>query len=111
MVALTANDMKSAFTKAGALTAKNDTAVAAAGVPPVGSEADRPSSDQQREGPTDEASEEAKWAARILDAQSRAVDDLRAGRPAPYYIASTMDPVRSPTTSPLSTNRERNSKK
>jgi len=112
VVALTASDMKSALTKAGALTARNDTAVAAADVPPAGSEADRPSSDQQREGPTDEASEEAKWAAAILDAQSRSVDDLRAGRPARYYVASPTDPVRSPASpSPLSTNRERDSKK
>ena len=55
VIALTASDMRSAFTKARALTARNDTAVAAADVPPAGSETDRPSSDQQREGPTDEA--------------------------------------------------------
>jgi uncharacterized protein with GYD domain len=102
VVALTASDMKSALTKAGALTARNDTAVAAADVPSAGSEAE----------PTDEASEEAKWAAAILDAQSRSVDDLRAGRPARYYVASPTDPVRSPASpSPLSTNRERDSKK
>jgi len=109
VVALTANDMKSTFTKARALTARNDTAVAAADIPPAVSEAERLSSDKQL---TDEASEEAKWAAAILDAQSRAVDDLRAGRPAPYYVASPMDPVRSPATaSSPSTNRERDSKK
>ena len=60
VVALTASDMKSALTKAGALTARNDTAVAAADVPSAGSEAE----------PTDEASEEAKWAAAILDARA-----------------------------------------
>ena len=91
------------------LTARNDTAVAAADIPPAVSEAERLSSDKQL---TDEASEEAKWAAAILDAQSRAVDDLRAGRPARYYVASPTDPVRSPASpSPLSTNRERDSKK
>ena len=109
VIALTASDMRSAFTKARALTARNDTAVAAADIPPAVSEAERLSSDKQL---TDEASEEAKWAAAILDAQSRAVDDLRAGRPAPYYVASPMDPVRSPATaSSPSTNRERDSKK
>jgi hypothetical protein len=115
-VALTANDMKSTFTKAGTLTARNDTTVAAASVPAAGLDTDRSSSDQQREGPTDKASEEAKaeanWAAAILDAERRAVDDIRAGRPAPYYVASPMAPVRSPATpSPPSTGRERDSKK
>jgi hypothetical protein len=47
---------------------------------------DQLTSDSQREG--EESSEVAKAAKAVLDAQQKAVDDIRAGRPAPYYFTA-----------------------
>jgi len=41
-----------------------------------------------------EVPDESKVAADILDARKRAVDDIVAGRPAPYFMASPPEPTR-----------------
>jgi hypothetical protein len=50
-----------------------------------------------------EAQEDAKAATIILDARKKAIEDIRAGRTAPYYLAPPMTPSRA-TPSPLLTN-------
>lgn len=64
--------------KSGALSADPVHACAA------GSDADQFKSDSTLEG--EQEFEEAKTAKAILDARQKAVDDIRAGRPAPYYF-------------------------
>ncbi len=50
------------------------------------SSTDQLTSDSQREG--EASSEEARAAKAVLDAQQKAADDIRAGRPAPYYFTA-----------------------
>ena len=113
VMALTTSEMKSAFAKAKAIAAS----IRSAGTPAEGLSlgapvTDRPNSDSRREEPTDEAEDEVKAATAILDAQKKSVDDIRAGRPAPYYIAPPMAPVPSQgASSPLSSDREGGGKK
>jgi hypothetical protein len=65
---------------------------------------DHPVSDSQREGKTSgENQEDVKAAATILDAEKKAIDNIRAGRPAPYYFAPPeLEDASQPTTSPNS---------
>jgi hypothetical protein len=58
--------------------------------------ADPLTSDSQREG--EESSEEVKAAKAVLDAQQKAVDDIRAGRPAPYYFTAPPSSISGGTT-------------
>ena len=75
VTALTSSEMKSAFVKAGSIA----TSYRSAGARPAGVAAAEPHADPP-------ASEDAKAAADILDAEKKAVDDIRAGRPAPYFL-------------------------
>jgi hypothetical protein len=63
---------------------------------------DQLKSDSKLEGK--ECSKEAKAAKAILDAQQKAVDDIRAGRPAPYYFTAPQSSVPSRDTAPSSIN-------
>jgi uncharacterized protein with GYD domain len=61
---------------------------------------------------TSEAQQDAKAAAEILQAQQETVDNVRAGRPAPYYMAPPLAPAPShEAPAPPSTKREDASKK
>jgi hypothetical protein len=77
--------------------------------PPVGARDAsyaEPGKDQLRSDPKlqgQESSEEAKAAKAILDAQQTAVDDIRAGRPAPYYFTPPQSTVPPLDTTPSST--------
>jgi hypothetical protein len=65
-----------------------------------------PGTDQLKPDPKlqgEESSEEAKAAKAILDAQQKAVDDIRARRPAPYYFTPPQSTVPSRDTAPSST--------
>jgi uncharacterized protein with GYD domain len=103
MTALTSSEMKSAFVKAGSIAASHR-AGARAATPSSTPQTDLPNSDSQREGETArEAQDEVKVAATILSAEKQAVEDIRAGRPAPYYFAPPVSAAPSqPTTSPHS---------
>jgi hypothetical protein len=50
----------------------------------------------------EKSAEEARAAKAILDAHTKAVADIRAGRPAPYYFTAADPTVSPPATSPLS---------
>lgn len=87
VTALKSSDMKSAFAKAGSIALS----YRSPGVPAVNSaiaeqKMAAPSSDSQT---GNEAQDDAKAAANILDARKRAVEDIKAGRPAPYYFGSS----------------------
>jgi len=77
--------------------------------PPVGARntsSAEPGTDQFRSDPKppgQESSEETKAAKAILDAQEKAVDDIRAGHPAPYYFTAPQSTVPSRDTAPSST--------
>ena len=92
VTALTSSEMKSAFVKAGSIAASDRSAVAHPG--------------EVSQGPAGEAETEAKTATAILNAQTKAVDDIEAGRPAPYYFAppGTATPSQG-AASPVSTNK------
>jgi uncharacterized protein with GYD domain len=77
VMALTADEMKSAFAKAGAIAASSRST----GAPPV---TDQPNS---REGSTGAVQADATAAAAILDAQKKSVDEIKAGRSAPYTVS------------------------
>jgi hypothetical protein len=64
--------------------------------------ADQLTSNSQREG--EQSSEEAKAAKAVLDTQQKAVDDIRAGRPAPYYFTAPQSSVSSGETAPSGAN-------
>jgi uncharacterized protein with GYD domain len=90
VTALKSSDMKSAFAKAGSIALS----YRSPGVPAVNSAIAEqkmavPSSDSQNEGTTgNEAQDDAKSAANILDARKKAMEEIEAGRPAPYYFGS-----------------------
>lgn len=107
VTALTSSEMKSAFVKAGPIAASYRSAVARG----AGSSSAKPQTDlsnlsSQREGETArEAQDDVKAATAILNAEKKAVEDLRAGRPAPYYFAPPVSASPSqPATSPRPTN-------
>jgi uncharacterized protein with GYD domain len=90
VTALKSSEMKSTFAKAGsiALTYRSP------GERTMGSPAlatDAPNSDPRKEAKTDETKDAAKAATDILDARKKAVEDIAAGRPAPYYLAGCDD--------------------
>jgi len=88
VTALTSSEMKNAFAKAGPIAASFRSPDArAAGLSAAEPRADLPSSDSQRGGESlSENPEDAKAASAILDAEQKAVADIRAGRPAPYFL-------------------------
>ena len=107
VTALTSSEMKSAFVKAGSIAASYRSAGARAATPSSAEpQTDLPNSGSQREGGTArEAPEDVTAAAAILNAEKKAVEDVRAGRPAPYYFAPPVSAAPSqPATSPRSPN-------
>jgi len=106
VTALTSSEMKSAFVKAGPIAASYRAAGERAATPSLTPQTDLPNSGSQREGEAArEAQEDAKPATSILDAEKKAVEDIRAGSPAPYYFAPPVSAAPSqPATSPRSTN-------
>ena len=107
VTALTSSEMKSAFVKAGPIAASYRAAGERAATPSLTPQTDLPNSGSQREGETArEAQDNVKAATAILSAEKKAVEDIRAGSPAPYYFAPPVSPASSqPATSPRSTNR------
>jgi uncharacterized protein with GYD domain len=103
VTALTSSEMKNAFVKAGSIAASFRSAGArSAGLSAAEPRTDLPNPDSQRGGETSsEDQESAKAAAGILDAEKKAMDDIRAGRPAPYFL--TPSDSAAPATSPPST--------
>ena len=90
VTALTSSEMKSAFVKAGAIAASYRSAAARPAAPSSAeTQTHLSNSDCQREGggTAQEAQDDVKAAPAVLDAEKRAVDDIREGRPAPYYFA------------------------
>ena len=107
VTALTLSEMKSAFVKAGPIAASYRSAVARAAGPSLAEpQTDLSNPGSQREGETArEAQDDVKAAAAILSAEKQAVEDIRAGGPAPYYFAPPVSAAPSqPATSPRSTN-------
>jgi uncharacterized protein with GYD domain len=106
VTALTSSEMKSAFVKAGSIAASYRSAHAHATTPCLTPQTGLPNSGSQREGETArEAQDDIKAATAILSAEKNAVEDIRAGHPAPYYFAPPMPAAPSqPATSPRSTN-------
>ena len=90
VTALTSSEMKSAFVKAGPLAASYRSAAARPAAPSSAeTQTHLSNSDFQRGGggAAQEAQDDVKAATAVLDAEKRAVDDIREGRPAPYYFA------------------------
>jgi uncharacterized protein with GYD domain len=107
VTALTSREMKSAFVKAGSIAASYRAAGARAATPSsTEPQTDLPNSGSQREGETArEAQDDVKAATAILNAEKKAVEDIRAGHPAPYYFAPPASTSPSePATSPRSPN-------
>jgi uncharacterized protein with GYD domain len=105
VTALTSNEMKEAFVKAGKIAASYRSGEArTAGLSATQPETDQPISASPYEGKASGEGQEDKVAATILDAEKKAVDDIRAGRPAPYYFAppELEDDASQPATSPNS---------
>jgi uncharacterized protein with GYD domain len=103
VTALTSSEMKSAFVKAGPIAASYRSAVARAASPSSAEpQTDLSNPGSQHEG---ETAREAQAATAILNSEKKAVEDIRAGRPAPYYFAPpvTASPSQ-PATSPRSPN-------
>jgi uncharacterized protein with GYD domain len=88
VTALTSNEMKEAFVKAGKIAASYRSGEArTAALSATQPETDQPISTSPHEGKA--SGEGDKVAATILHAEKKAVDDIRAGRPAPYYFGPT----------------------
>ncbi|HZD50661.1 MAG TPA: GYD domain-containing protein [Silvibacterium sp.] len=91
VTALTSSEMKSASVKAGPIAASYRSAAGRRPAAPSSAETQThlSNSDFQREGggTAQEAQDDVKAATAVLDAEKRAVDDIREGRSAPYYFA------------------------
>ena len=88
VTALKSSDMKSAFTKAGSISLSYRPPAVPAVTPAV-AEQNTPRADSQNEEAPDETQDEAKTAANVLEGRRKAVEDIRAARPAPYYFGSS----------------------
>jgi uncharacterized protein with GYD domain len=106
VTALTSSEMKSAFVKAGSIAASYRSADAHAATPSLTPQTDLSNPASQREGEAArETQDNVKAATAILNAEKKAVEDIRAGSPAPYYFAPPVSAAPSqPATSPRSTN-------
>src|SRR6478672_899603 len=92
VTALNSSEMKGTFAKAGSIALSyRSPGEGAKGSPALVTDA--PNSDSQKEAKTEENKDPAKAAADILDARKKAVEDIAAGRPAPYYLAGTSSPT------------------
>ena len=90
VTALKSSDMKSAFTKAGSIALSyRPPAVPAVNSAVPEQKMAAPSPDSQNGEAPDETQDEAKAAATILDARKKTMEDIEAGRPAPYYFGSS----------------------
>ena len=90
VTALTSSEMKSAFVKAGPIAASYRSAAARPAAPSSAeTQTQLSNSDFQREGggAAQQAQDDVKAATAVLDAEKKAVDDIREGRSAPYYFA------------------------
>jgi uncharacterized protein with GYD domain len=90
VTALTSSEMKSAFVKAGSIAASYRAAGERPAAPSSAeTQTHLSNSDLQREGggAAQEAQDDVKAVTAVLDAEKRAVDDIREGRPGPYYFA------------------------
>ena len=74
------------------------------GAGPFAAESGAEQLESQSKFGAEQRSEEAKAAKAILDAQQKAVEDIRAGRPAPYYFTAPQSSVRSQDTAHTSAN-------
>jgi uncharacterized protein with GYD domain len=107
VTALTSSEMKNAFVKAASLAASDRSAAAAAPPRLTSVEPQTTNPDTPPAGKTAGEDEDAKSATAILDAQKKAVEDTRAGRPAPYYFAPVGSAASSqPAASPRSTSSD-----
>jgi uncharacterized protein with GYD domain len=106
VTALTSSEMKSAFVKAGSIAASYRSADAHAATPSLAPQTGLPNSSSHREKEAaPETQDNVKAATAILSAEEKAVEDIRAGSPAPYYFAPPVSAAPSqPATSPRSTN-------
>jgi uncharacterized protein with GYD domain len=106
VMALTSSEMKSALVKARSIAANHPFASAStAGVPLAEQMTNVPTSDPSRAETADEAQDDAKTATMILGARKKTMDDIEAGRPAPYYFEGPTKPIPSQSdVSPRSTN-------
>jgi uncharacterized protein with GYD domain len=90
VTALKSSEMKSTFAKAGSIALSyRSPGEHATGSPVLVTEA--PNSDPRKEAKTDGTKDAAKAATDILDARKKAMEDIAAGRPAPYYLAGCND--------------------
>ena len=107
VTALTSSEMKSAFVKAGSIATRYRGAGAAGARAAASSLTPQPNSGSQREGEAaGKDQDNVKAATAILSAEEKAVEDIRAGSPAPYYFAPPVSMAPSqPATSPRSTHR------
>ena len=107
VTALTSSEMKSAFVKTGSIAASYRAAGARAVTPSLTPQTGLPNSGSQREGEAAcETPDNVRAATDILGAEEKAVEDIRAGSPAPYYFAPSVSAAPSqPATSPRSANR------
>src|SRR5262245_1516149 len=107
VTALTSSEMKSAFVKAGSIATRYRGAGAAGARAAASSLTSQPTSDAQGEGEAaGKDQDNVKAATAILSAEEKAVEDIRAGSPAPYYFAPPVSMAPSqPATSPRSTHR------
>lgn len=90
VTALKSSDMKSAFTKAGSIALSyRPPAVPAVNSAVAEQKMAAPSPNSQNGEAPDETQNEAKAAAKILDARKKTMEDIEAGRHAPYYFGSS----------------------
>jgi uncharacterized protein with GYD domain len=109
VTALTSSEMKSAFIKAGSIAASyRSPDERHAGLSPVEPHTDQVSAN--REKTLGEGRGDVEAATEILDAEKKAMDDIRAGRPAPYFLGSP-EPTVSPPTPSSTKSAVRRSKK
>lgn len=107
VMALTSSEMKSALVKARSIAANHPFASAStAGVALAEQMTNVPPSDLLPRAETaDEAQDDAKTATIVLGARKKTMDDIEAGRSAPYYFEGPTNPVPSQSdVSPHSTN-------
>ena len=107
VTALTASEMQNAFVKAQSIAAGHQShEVRTAGLDPA--EPDLRSAGSEREAEILEAKEDAEAASVILDARKKAMEDVKAGRPTRYYVASsTVDPSQNDPIPPSTNNKKR----
>ena len=106
VTALTTSEMKSGFVKAGAIAARyHSRDVRAAGLSPA--EPELHPSGLERERKLPEAQEDAEAASAILDARKKAMEDVKAGRPTPYYFAPPPTAPSQTDATPPSTNNKK----